>query len=147
MNKKIISDLIKFLCVKYPYPNELSKARLTKLVYLIDWESSKTLGFQATDIEWYFDNFGPYVSDVIDIASDDSNISVTETKTVYGSKKTLISYSGDLPELEKAIKDIAEKVIENTKKLNWNSFIEYIYSTPPIVNSTRYSYLNFTEFH
>lgn len=147
MNKKIISDLIKFLCVKYPYPNELSKARLTKLIYLIDWESSKRKGFQVTDIEWYFDSFGPFVSDVYDIADEDSNIKVTPTTTVYGSKKILISYNGDLPEFPKDIKEIAEEVINDTKHLNFDDFIKYVYSTLPIKNSSKYSYLNFSDFH
>lgn len=146
MNKKIISDLIKFLCIKYPYSKELSNARLTKLIYLIDWEASKNLGSQVTEIEWYFDNFGPYVSDVVDVASEDSNISVENTKTVYGSKKTLIKYSGVLPEINPKISKIADQVINNTKHLNFDDFIKYVYSTPPIKNSSKYSYLNFSDF-
>lgn len=146
MSKKIISDLIKFLCIKYPYSKELSNARLTKLIYLIDWESSKNLGNQVTDIEWYFDNFGPYVSDVVDVASEDSNITVENTKTVYGSKKTLIKYSGVLPEINPSISKIADQVINNTKHLNFDDFIKYVYSTPPIKNSSKYSYLNFADF-
>ena len=147
MSKKIISDLIKFLCIKYPYSNELSNARLTKLIYLIDWEASKSTGSQITDIEWYFDNFGPYVSDIVDTAVEDSNILVENTRTVYGSKKTLIKYSGDVPEICSNIKKIVEEVVNNTKHLSFDDFIKYVYSTPPIKNSSRYSYLNFSEFH
>ena len=147
MNRKIISNLIKFICVKYPYSNELSKARLTKLIYLIDWESSKRVGTQVTDIEWYFDSFGPFVSDVYDVATEDSNINVVNTKTVYGSRKTLINYSGEVPEIDCIVAEIAEKVINDTKHLNFDDFIKFVYSTSPIKNSSRYSYLNFSEFH
>ena len=44
-----LEDVILYICKKYPLPDELSKARLTKLVYLVDWETSKRTGKQLTE--------------------------------------------------------------------------------------------------
>jgi len=66
-----LSTVLRFLCEKYPLKNELSNARLTKMVYLADWRSALMYGNQITDIEWYFDNFGPYVHDVVNTARTD----------------------------------------------------------------------------
>ena len=36
---------------------ELPNARITKLVYLLDWEYSLKYGRQLTNIEWFFDYY------------------------------------------------------------------------------------------
>ena len=73
MNK--IENIIKYLCKNYPHKNELSKARLTKLVYLADWFSALTKNKQMTNIEWVFNHYGPYVDEITSVAtrSDDFN--------------------------------------------------------------------------
>jgi hypothetical protein len=49
-----LADVIAYLCVNYPYKHELSKARLTKLVYLSDWMSAQELGEQITKYKVVF---------------------------------------------------------------------------------------------
>ena len=144
--KTNINNLIKYFCSNYPHSQELSKARLTKMIYLADWENFKTSQEQISDIEWYFDNFGPYVNDVIDAAYNDPDVRVVSTRTIYGTDKTLIEYQGAPPNLDAQTKSILDKVINDTKPLSWKSFIDYVYSTPPIKQSTRYNYLDFAKF-
>ena len=144
--KTNINNLIKYFCSNYPHSQELSKARLTKMIYLADWENFKTSQEQISDIEWYFDNFGPYVTDVIDTAYNDPDIRVVSTRTIYGTDKTLIEFIGEAPTLDDSIKKILDQVIESTKNLSWTNFIEYVYATPPIKESTRYNYLDFSKF-
>lgn len=141
-----LSNLIKYICVVYPHSHELSNARLTKLIYLTDWESVKNMGFQVTDIKWYFDNYGPFVHDVYEVAYQDPHIGIVKTQTIYGTPKIMFHYIGEMPNLESHIKDIIDTVIQNTKGMYWNEFIEYVYSTPPIVKSNRYTFLNLVEF-
>lgn len=145
--KTNLNNLIKYFCANYPHSQELSKARLTKMIYLADWENFKISQEQISEIEWYFDNFGPYVNDVIDVAYNDPDVRVVSTRTIYGTDKTLIEYQGESPNLDVQTKSILDKVINDTKPLSWKSFIDYVYSTPPIKESTRYNYLDFSKFN
>ncbi|WP_445660976.1 Panacea domain-containing protein [Acinetobacter sp. F16] len=141
-----LNDLIKYFCSAYPHSQELSKARLTKMIYLADWENYKDSQKQISNIAWYFDNFGPYVTDVINIAYEDPEVRVVSTRTIYGTDKTLIEYKGQKPILDESVKNVLDKVIEGTKSLSWKSFIDYVYATPPIKQSARYNYLDFSKF-
>ena len=126
--------------------SELSKARLHQTNLLVDWESIRLYKQQLTDIDWYFDNYGPFVNTVHDVAIRDPQINVISTYTMYGTLKTLFSYIGDTPEIPENIKNIIDEVIIKTRSMYWNEFIDYVYSTPPIQGSNRYTYLNLIEF-
>lgn len=133
-----------YVAAKYPYKNELSKARLTKLVYLSDWFSSLLDERQMTDIDWLFNHYGPYVDDVYDIASTDSEFSITPEKTIYGGDKFVISFNGNQYSLELSDreKNIIDTIIEKTKTMYFNDFISYVYSTYPVSSNERYSHMD-----
>ncbi|WP_367111187.1 Panacea domain-containing protein [uncultured Psychrobacter sp.] len=144
----ILNALIRYICLVYPYPQELSNARLTKLIYLTDWESVRLYDYQVTSINWYFDNYGPFVNDVYETAKKDPYIDVISTYTMYGTPKTLFRYIGENLDLNlnDKTKILVDEVIKVTQSMYWNEFIEYVYSTPPIVNSNRYSFLDLLNF-
>ncbi|MDX7827491.1 Panacea domain-containing protein [Aeromonas caviae] len=142
MNK--LQKIIAYFCVKYPHKGELSKARLTKLVYLADWFSALIDDRQLTDIDWLFNHYGPYVDDVVEVASRSPYFSIVSEQTMYGSDKYLISFNGyfdenSLPYRERQILDF---VINKTKHLYFNDFIDYVYSTYPVESRNRYSRLD-----
>lgn len=144
-----ISDVAAYFCAEYPHKSELSKTRLTKLVYLADWEAAKHLGRQITDIKWYFHNFGPYVDDVVNVVQSEERFEVLSTRNHYGDEKleiglkeTELLSSGLTPE-EIAILD---SVIEKTSPMYWNAFIKHVYSTEPIEQSDRYKHLDLVAF-
>lgn len=143
-----IEDAILYICKKYPIPDELSKARLTKLIYLADWESCRKTKKQLTGIRWYFNNFGPYVDDVVDAAKRSKFLDVIETANFYGDRKEMIcaKVNAPFPILEKEEIDILDYVIDETRRLYWNDFIKYVYNTAPIVGSDRYTHLNMEHF-
>ena len=143
-----LEEVVRYICKKYPHPEELSKARITKLVYLADWEACKSNGSQITEIKWYFHNFGPYVDDVVESARESYYLHVIETENFYGEKKEVVTVSNDAPTptLDKFSADILNKVIRQTKNLYWNKFIEYVYNTPPVANSERHTSLNLNKF-
>lgn len=143
-----IIDIAYYICKNYPYKDELSKARLTKMVYLSDWKSCLEQDHQLTDIAWFFDNYGPFVENVHDeIEKRPDLINIKHTLNYYGSEKTLytISQSEYLPDLEENDQKIIDKVIEKTKTMHWDGFINFVYSTYPIATSPRYSKLNLLE--
>lgn len=145
----IISDVAAYLCRRYPHKSELSKTRLTKLVYLVDWEAAKHLGHQITDIKWYYHNFGPYVDDVLDAVKSDDRFEVVSTQNFYGDQKLEIKLRDEAEPkvaLSPAQIEILESVIESTSSMYWNSFIKHVYSTDPIAKSDRYRHLDLLEF-
>ncbi len=144
-----IDNVLRYIVRYYPYGFELTKTRLTKLIYLIDWEYSLEVGEQLTDIEWYFNHYGPYVSDVFDTADEDSDLKIVEKVSNFGTKKFLVESKiekSDLQfELTESEMKIIDKVINKTQSMNWNEFIDYVYSTFPIVKSERYGVLNLVK--
>lgn len=139
-----LQQIIAFLCTRYPHKSELSKARLTKLVYLADWFSALVDNHSITNINWVFNHYGPYVDDVIDAASKSHNFKISREQTTYGSDKFLVTFEGgfDAPDLTEREKEILEAVINKTSPMYFNDFINYVYSTYPVVSNNRYSNLN-----
>lgn len=144
-----LKDIISYLLENYPHKSELSNARVTKMVYLADWYSANVHGRQVSAIAWYFDNFGPYVPEVIDTARNNPDLfSVEEVQNIYGGQKALLrlaykNYSTD--SLSQDDKTALDKVIQATEKMNWSDFIKFVYSTHPILSSGRYSHLDLLE--
>lgn len=145
-----LKDVLSYIVKNYPYSDDLTKTRTTKLVYLVDWEYIKKYGRQLTSIEWFFDHYGPYVSDVLDEADKDRRISIKKTKSNFGTVKYMVMpkftkndivYSLTADEIE-----VIDDVIEKTKLLSWNQFICYVYDTSPIKNSEKYKKLDLLKY-
>ena len=149
--KTKLRNVLLYIVKNYPYGDDLTKTRITKLVYLIDWEYTKKYGRQLTEIEWFFDHYGPYVSDVLDEADADKSLSIESTVSNFGTTKYIVKpktdkNSIDYEGLEQNEIEIIHKVIEDTEMLSWNEFINYVYDTTPIKYSNKYTYLNLNEF-
>ncbi|EJL8259207.1 TPA: Panacea domain-containing protein [Vibrio cholerae] len=143
----IIQTIVAYLCQNYPHSSELSKSRLTKLVYLADWYSALIDERQLTNIHWHFNHYGPYVGDVVENIVNSPYFNIEHEYTMYGSDKYRIKFNGYLPEdsVDSRTKQILDAVINNTEKLYYNDFIDYVYSTYPIVARQRYSDLNLVD--
>ena len=148
--KNKLKDVLSYIVKNYPYSDDLTKTRTTKLVYLVDWEYTKKYGHQLTNIKWFFDHYGPYVSDVLDEADKDRRISIKKTKSNFGTVKYMVMpkftkndivYSLTTDEIE-----IINDVIKKTKLLSWNQFIRYVYDTSPIKNSEKYKKLDLLKY-
>ncbi len=119
-----IADVAAYFCKHYPHKSELSKTRLTKLVYLADWEAAKRKGRQVTDIEWYFHNFGPYVDDVIEAVQEDPRFEIIQALNYYGEPKVEVRLSGKEAAsggLDNEEINILDSVIETTSPMYWDS--------------------------
>lgn len=143
-----LENIIAYLCCNYPHQQELSKARLTKLVYLADWFSSLVRERQMTSIIWVFNHYGPYVDDVVNtVLNNQLSFSVQHTSTRFGTDKYLIAYTGSCNQIELNDDDIEilNFVIRKTQNMYFDEFIDYIYSTYPIIAEQRYAILNLVE--
>lgn len=144
-----ISDVAAYLCDHYPHKSELSKTRLTKLVYLADWKAAQKIGRQITGITWFFHNYGPYVPDVVEAVETDPRFLLTKSINHYGDPKLEIAMrpdSNSLDGISNEEKQILDEVISETSPLYWNAFIDHVYATPPIENSNRYRMLDLLAF-
>ena len=140
-------DTVRYFLKNYPHKNELSKGRLNKLIYLSDWKSSIDNEQQITPINWLFNHYGPYVDDIETIIGFDDRIDIKIEKNYYGNDKHLVQLLNDSDFIEpnKNEKEVLDFVISVTKNLNWNEFINAVYSTYPIKISDRGTYLNLVE--
>ena len=145
---KELLNLIIYIFKVYPNVEELSKPRLVKIIYLVDWKHAVDYKAQATPIEWYYNHYGPYVETVIDLVKSNSEIfEVTSHINIYGGGVTdkIKLLNDSTVELSPTVKDSADFIIKNTAHKNWSDFINLVYSTYPIKNNSKYSILNLVE--
>lgn len=145
-----LKDVMAYLINHYPdtMKDELSNARLTKMVYLSDWHQAIKYGRQITKIEWYFDNYGPFVHDIEQTAATCSDIfAINFSQNMYGAPKRIYSLKNTTfqPQLDDKAKESLDHIIEVTQKIYWADFIKLVYSTHPVMSSERYSPLNLVE--
>lgn len=139
-----LEKLTRYILLNYPEINELSKPRLVKLIYLIDWRYTIENGRQYTNIKWYFNHYGPYVTDVIDLMKSHSDIFevVSYNNSYEGITDKFVLKDKSKIELENEVKSITDKFIEYTFKQTWSNFINLVYSSYPIKNTLKYNYLD-----
>ena len=145
-----MSDLLKLIIYvfqKYPLVNELSKPRLVKMIYLIDWKHAIDTGHQITHVKWYFNDYGPYVDDIFNMIKQESEyFTVDSYENPYGTITDKITL-GKSPKIEltESARSAADYIINHTYKLKWSEFISLVYSTYPIKTNSRYTYFNLEE--
>lgn len=140
-------DIVKYLYLHYPYHGELSKARVVKMIYLVDWRSCLVRGQQITNIHWYFNHYGPYVSEIIDAIRGDEDFSIQSATNMFGDTKEIIVLKNPRCKVNVSdeVKIVLDFVIEKTYRLNWTEFINLIYSTYPVVTQHRYTYFDLVK--
>jgi hypothetical protein len=141
-----LEDAIAYLLREYPFKEELSNARVTKMLYLADWHNHIRGKPAVTSIDWYFDNYGPFVWDVRNAVRNSNNMEIEATLNYYGTPKDqfVLKNKNYHPAISEDDKAALDHVILETKSLTWPSFIKLVYSTYPISSSERYTKLNLT---
>ncbi|WP_041767780.1 Panacea domain-containing protein [Pseudovibrio sp. FO-BEG1] len=139
-----IRDILAYICKFYPHKEELSKARVTKLIYLADWKHMLIRKKQISEIKWLFNHYGPYVSDVTDTALSDDLFEVISDINHHGATKEVIALKNAnyKPRLSNSEREAIQFTLDKTSSLYWNDFIDLVYSTYPIQQSERYDTLD-----
>lgn len=146
-----LKDIMLYICKNYPHKNELSNARLTKMIYLADWKNVLKNKEQISNIKWIFNHYGPFVNDVLEEAYNNPDIfNVTSEPNMYGHIKQVINCCKEIEiDLNKIfpvdIKNNLDIIIDKTKTKSWNQFIQYVYSTYPVLTSEKGTELNLIE--
>lgn len=142
-----IVDVVGYILNNYPYKNKLTKAKINKIIYLVDWKSSIDNKKQITSINWLFNNYGPDNND-IDISLDlDERITIEIKKNYYGNESYIVKLvkNENFKEPDEENKKVLDFVINVTKDLKWTDFINTVFSTYPITHSEKGSVLNLVE--
>ena len=144
---KKLELLIRYILLNYPLINELSKPRLVKIIYLIDWKYAIDYGKQYTEINWFFNHYGPYVDDVIKLMKEKPSVfKVNSNINSLGGVTDRFFLIDNTPVyIDNDIKNVADYIISNTYKLNWSEFINLVYSSYPIKNNLKYSNLDLNK--
>ncbi|HAU0969463.1 TPA: DUF4065 domain-containing protein [Legionella pneumophila] len=140
-----LKDVIAYILKNYPMKEELSNARVTKIIFLADWHQAINHGKQISNIKWVFDNYGPFVWDIHNEAIKNKDLfDIQEKVNMYGQKKNVICLKNSSydPEISNMEKESIDHVLNVTKKLYWDDFIKLVYSTYPVMSSERYSTLD-----
>lgn len=141
----IVKQVLKYILLNYPYKDDLSASRLTKMIYLTDWKCALEYEQQFTNKVWHFNHYGPYIDDFVNLARGDDDIKITNTSNIYGGHKQLFELKGEFNEpilLSPKLKDLVDFVIMATKDKNYEEFIKLVYSTYPVISSNKYSNLD-----
>jgi len=140
-------DLVRYVIKKYPLPEELSKARLNKIIYLIDWKSAIEKQRQLTNIHWLFNHYGPYVREIESLIIEDPRFKIEQTTNFYGGEKNIITLKDDQSFIEPSNEEkiIIEFIMEKTRRLYWDKFINLVYSTYPIISQAKGSNLDLVQ--
>ncbi len=140
-----LKDIMAYAVANYPRKEDLSNARLTKLIYLSDWRHAIHYGRQISNIRWIFDNYGPFVWDVKNTALHNPDVFVIVSATnALGGSKTIISLKREDKQIQLTGPERQSilQTIRKTVHLSWDQFIRLVYSTHPILTSERYSPLD-----
>ena len=142
-----LQSMIAYFCVFYPHSNELSKARMTKLIYLADWFSALLRNRQMTNIHWVFNHYGPYVDDVIDSIRYRDDFELLRLDNLYGAAKEVVCFRGDQRSIHLHADDkkVLDWIIAKTQPMYFNEFIDFVYSTYPVASNERYSTFNLLD--
>lgn len=132
--------VIIYLAMNFPKDNILSVSRLCKMVYLADWRASIYFQSQLTSFEWKINYSGPYSEDLEDTIYNNDFFKISKS-IIPGCGNIKIVECKKIPitsELLPEDKGILDKVLSTTCRLDWDSFIEIVYSTYPIAMKDRY---------
>ena len=147
MNPNKLHDVIVRICTSYRYKDELSRARVTKLVYLSDWVSSLHYGGPITNTQWVFNHYGPYVGDVpATVASSPVLMESPETNAFGSPKRVITAVPGAVDGLSDSERAVVDAVLGHTESMTFTKFIDYVYDSYPIRASKRYDTLDLGAF-
>lgn len=140
-----LDDIVGYIFQQYPHKQELSKGRITKLIFLSDWLMCVTMQRQISQINWYINKFGPYTEDIDRLLQSNPLFILKETDNYYGGNKKafFLKDAGEFHDhLPEADRQIILSVIHKTQELSWDKFRKVIYNTYPLSKDAGYEPIN-----
>jgi hypothetical protein len=145
--KDELLKILKYILKEYPKIDELSKPRLVKLIFLIDWKHAIVTGEQLTKIKWINKHYGPYVEDILELIKErDDVFFLNSYKNKYGAITDKIELINKTEIIELGSnKEIIDFIISNTIHYNWSDFISTVLSTYPVKKYQKFTFLDLSK--
>lgn len=118
----------------------VSRTRIVKLLYLIDFFSLAKFGSKVTEVNYNYYYYGPYSESIINCVDELKNSGKLQEYVVqnsfgnhsflYGVSKPyskITNLSGSEGEIE-----LIDEIIKDYSHMNFKQLLEFVYSTPPI---------------
>lgn len=142
--KANLIEIIYYIC-RFAHAKNmvLSKARLVKLIYLIDWKCALINGHQMTEIEWLLNHYGPYVEEIITMVDKYPHFKKSVYINLYGERceKIELVDQEDVTKIELHLSkdqcELIDSVLSITADMGYTNFLRLIYSTYPVVKSNK----------
>lgn len=131
-----LRDVAAYLCNRYPHKQELSKARLSKMVYLAELRSAATEGHRLTDRTWILTTQGPYLGDLEELSLQERSFRFVEATSIYGDPMELVTVPDDVgwPSLTEDDVRVLDQVIKESAAKEWEDLYSFVCATvPPLV--------------
>ena len=138
---EVIQDILVYLWNNYNKDRReahFSTSRVTKMIFLVDWfysRHNKNDWHQLTEIDWYYNIYGPY-ADLIPIMKDKFDVHSYSNKKLLELKKDTTPITDALDE---DVMEICKEVISKTQYLDYVRFIDFVYNTPAVELSNRFT--------
>lgn len=142
-----VINILDYLYLKYPNPNQLSISRVMKLLYLIEWRYAITKFEKLTDIEWINTEYGPFYKSLRDIFDESSNFDVKDDIDDNGRKQTMIFFLNRKADinLKENTKEVINFVIDICKDYSWVELNSLVNSTYGVINTPQEGVINVLE--
>ena len=129
---------------------DFTLSRTTKMIYLVDWKYALKRGRQATQVRWYFDQFGPYVNLVNTFTKRFDLREERESKSKYRRRLRWLVLNPDISQdvgtpLSNEVQNVCKEVIEDVGRLRYTDFIRHVYRTPPVRYYDQFTYMNIVK--
>ena len=140
----ILRDAITYLISHYPKEAELSRSRLTKMVYLADWRCAITRGRPMTEAVWNYSQYGPFAIEAETLLRHDPNFVTTIVFSAASGEVDSIALRNSVEYLSLTFEDqaVLNFVIEATAPMPGNDFTRLVYSTFPLITQEKYQNLD-----
>lgn len=142
-----VDDIVGYICKNFPRNEELSKGRITKLIFLSDWLMCLTAARQISPIVWYVNQYGPFTEDIDNLLAANPLFTLKETDNYYGGNKKFF-FLKDANEFQDHLSEDDHKILLNvinkTQDLSWDKFRKIILNSYPLSNTenTNYQQIN-----
>ena len=128
-----LKQVMIYIVNSYKHTKSISVSRLSKTVYLADWQAALKLDRQLTNISWDMRFSGPFAREIESILTADDDFQMQGGKNSVTKVQQIAAANDDTPvELSPSELRVLDKVLRDTAQLNWNDFLNYVYATYPV---------------
>jgi hypothetical protein len=128
-----LKQVMIYIVNSYKHSQSISVSRLSKTVYLADWQAALKLDRQLTNINWDIRFSGPFAPEIESVLTGDADFQMQGDKNYINKVQQIALPNEDIPvELTPFELRVLDKVLRDTVRLNWNDFLNYVYDTYPV---------------